>query len=214
MKKLPLLIILFIVGISIGFAVTQSESASNKVPTFEDVLAIIKKYEGMHSSKHWPLIGYGHKVMPGEKYTRGKVLSESEADALARKDLAKLCAIYRSYGPDSLILAALAYNCGIGVVAKSSVLAKLKAGNRDIEASYLAHSKYKGKTLAQLKRRRQEEFEALFVKDPSSVMHKGPTETAHVATTLSLDESSQNSDSIDHVSHHNHSNSKDDSNAE
>lgn len=214
MKKLPLLIILLIVGLSIGFAVTQSESASNKVPTFEDALAIIKKYEGLHSSKHWPLIGYGHLVLPGEKYSRSKVLSESEADALARKDLAKLCAIYRSYGPDSLLLAALAYNCGIGVVAKSSVLAKLKAGNRDIEASYLAHSKYRGKTLAQLKRRRQEEFDALFVKDPSSLMRKGHTETAHVATTLSLDESSQNSDSIEHVSHHNHSNSKDDSNAE
>ncbi|MDE7420838.1 MAG: glycoside hydrolase family protein, partial [Muribaculaceae bacterium] len=84
-----------------------------------------------------------------------------------RKDYAKLCAKYREFGADSLLLAALAYNCGPGVVAKSSVLSKLKAGNRDIEASYIAHSRYKGKQLSQLKRRRQEELAVLFVKDPS-----------------------------------------------
>ncbi|MDE6552634.1 MAG: lysozyme [Muribaculaceae bacterium] len=219
MKKLNLFIILFIVGLGIGFAVSQTESTPAKAPTFEDALAIIKKYEGLHSAKHWPLIGYGHKVMPGEKYSRGKALSEAEADALARKDLAKLCAIYRGYGPDSLLLAALAYNCGIGVVAKSSVLSKLKAGNRDIEASYLAHSKYRGKQLAQLKRRRQEELDMLFVKDPSTLLHnmeeKVSSEVEQIeSAALSLEGASQSTDSIPKTGSHNHSGSRNDSNAE
>ena len=171
MKKIPLLLILlFIVGISLVFAVSQSESGQRKAPTFEDAIAIIKKYEGLSGPSHWPFVGYGHKVMPGEKFTRGKKLTEAEADVLARKDYAKLCAKYREYGADSLLLAALAYNCGPGVVAKSSVLSKLKAGNRDIEASYIAHSRYKGKQLSQLKRRRQEELAVLFVKDPNTLL--------------------------------------------
>lgn len=138
-----------------------------KAPTFEDAISIIKSFEGLSSARHWPFVGYGHKVMPGEKFKRGKVLTEAEADALVRKDYAKLCAKYREYGVDSLLLAALAYNCGPGVVAKSSVLSKLKSGNRDIEASYKAHCRYRGKQLSQLKRRRETELAALFVKDPS-----------------------------------------------
>ncbi len=209
MKKLPLLIFLVIVGIAIGFAVSVSTPEKQKAPTFEDAVAIIKKYEGLHSPKHWPLIGYGHKVMPGEKFSRTKKLSEAEADALLRKDYAKLCAMYRSYGADSLLLAALAYNCGIGVVAKSSVLSKLKAGNRDIEASYIAHSKYRGKQLAQLKRRREEELATLFVKNPKPLIQEAQqvlSEAEHIeGSVLSLDHPEQN-DSVHHArAEHKHS---------
>ena len=56
------------------------------------------------------------------------------------------------------------------MVAKSSVLSKLKSGNRDIESSYKAHCRYKGKQLSQLKRRREEELATLFVKDPSLLL--------------------------------------------
>ncbi|MDE6379565.1 MAG: glycoside hydrolase family protein, partial [Muribaculaceae bacterium] len=183
MKKTTLLILIFIIGLGLGFALTQTDTSPRKAPTFEDAIAIIKKYEGLSGPSHWPFVGYGHKVMPGEKFTRGKKLSEAEADALARKDYAKLCAKYREYGADSLLLAALAYNCGPGVVAKSSVLSKLKAGNRDIEASYIAHSRYRGKQLSQLKRRRQEELATLFVKDPSSLITElGKEVTSEVET--------------------------------
>ena len=131
---------------------------------FEKAVTVIKKYEGLHKNKG-QLIGYGHKVIKGDKYKRGANLTEAQADALLRDDLAKLCAKYRSFGKDSLLLSALAYNCGIGVVAKSSVYKNLKNGNRDIKASYLAHSKYRGRTLSQLKRRRAEEYETLFIPD-------------------------------------------------
>lgn len=172
MKKTHLLLIIFLALFGIGYAVSQSEQSNRAAPTFEDAITIIKKYEGLSSAKHWPFVGYGHKVMPGEKFTRGKALSASEADALVRSDYAKLCAKYREFGADSLLLAALAYNCGSGVVAKSSVLSKLKAGNRDIETAYVAHCRYKGKQLAQLKRRRQEELATLFIKNPTEVFHE------------------------------------------
>lgn len=214
MKKLPLLLILLIVGLGIGFAVSQTDTEPRKAPTFEDAIAIIKKYEGLSGPSHWPFVGYGHKVMPGEKFTRGKKLSEAEADALARKDYAKLCAKYREFGADSLLLAALAYNCGPGVVAKSSVLSKLKAGNRDIEASYIAHSRYKGKQLSQLKRRRQEELATLFVKDPTTLINETEREiNSEVkqieATALSLEEASRQADSIHHADSQHHSGSDD-----
>lgn len=201
MKKLPLLILLFFVGLGLVFAVAQSDAVKKKAPTFEDAIAIIKKYEGLSGPSHWPFVGYGHKVMPGEKFTRGKKLSEAEADALARKDYAKLCAKYREFGADSLLLAALAYNCGPGVVAKSSVLSKLKAGNRDIEAAYIAHSRYRGKQLSQLKRRRQEELATLFIKEPERLAQETGaevrTEMQHIeASVLSLAHPEQNDSAV------------------
>lgn len=201
MKKLQLLTLLFILGLGLGFAVSQTDTEPKKAPTFEDAIAIIKKYEGLSGPSHWPFVGYGHKVMPGEKFSRSKKLSEAEADALARQDYAKLCAKYREYGVDSLLLAALAYNCGPGVVARSSVLSKLKAGNRDIESSYLAHCRYNGKQLSQLKRRRQEELATLFVKDPSTLINQLTTEveqeTQHIeASAIALEEAAQQADSI------------------
>lgn len=136
---------------------------------FEKAVEIIKKYEGMHSPKHYPLVGYGHQVLPGEKYSRTKALSEKEADALLRKDLLKNCAVFREYGKDSLLLGVLAYNIGSGNVKRSTVTSKLKAGNRDIRSNYLAHCRYKGKELPQLKRRRTEEFNELFIIDNDTV---------------------------------------------
>lgn len=210
MKKLHLFILLIIIGAGLGLALTQTETETKKAPTFEEAIAIIKKYEGLSGPNHWPFIGYGHKVMPGEKFTRGKRLTEAEADALARQDYAKLCARYRDFGVDSLLLAALAYNCGPGIVAKSSVLTKLKAGNRDIEASYIAHSRYRGKQLSQLKRRRQEELATLFVKDPLTLIHETKedvgSEMKHIeASAISLEASSQHSDSLrNEASTHHH----------
>lgn len=39
-------------------------------------------------------------------------LSEKDADALLRKNLRKYCAVFRSYGSDSLFLVCVSYNCG------------------------------------------------------------------------------------------------------
>ncbi|MDE7380711.1 MAG: glycoside hydrolase family protein [Muribaculaceae bacterium] len=148
---------------------SQETSPKNEVSNYEKAVEIIKKYESLHSPRHWPLVGYGHKVLPGEKFSRTKALSEKEADQLLRKDLDKLCKIFRSYGKDSLLLATLAYNIGNGAVSRSSVVKKLASGNRDIKANYIAHCKYRGKEHPQIKRRRIEEFEALFEPDTIEV---------------------------------------------
>ncbi len=152
------------VGSSGAIGAVSSGVKKNYSPEFEKAVTVIKKYEGLHKNKG-SLIGYGHKVIAGDKYKAGANLTEAQADALLRSDLEKLCAKYRSFGKDSLLLSALAYNCGIGTVAKSTVYKNLQQGNRDIKASYLAHSKYRGKTLSQLKKRREEEFELLFIPD-------------------------------------------------
>lgn len=132
---------------------------------FERAVDMIKKYETINKPSHWPYVGYGHLVMPGEKFSRTKALSEAEADALLRKDLLKNCAVFRSYGADSLLLGVLAYNIGSGNVKKSSVAKLLREGNRDIAASYLAHCRYRGKQHAGLRKRRAEELDKLFITD-------------------------------------------------
>lgn len=137
-----------------------------EISPFEEAVEIIKKYETLHQPKHWPLVGYGHKVLPGENFSRRKALSEIEADALLRKDLLKNCAVFREFGPDSLLLGVLAYNIGSGATLRSSIVKKLRAGNRDIESAYIAHSRYKGKIHSQIRRRRIEEFETLFIQNP------------------------------------------------
>ena len=144
---------------------TQPTAEASDSSLFEEAVQIIKKYETLHSPKHWPLVGYGHKVLPGETFNRKRALSEKEADALLRKDLLKNCAVFRDFGPDSLLLGVLAYNIGSGATLRSSVVRKLRAGDRDIESAYLAHSRYRGKVHNQIRQRRIEEFEALFIND-------------------------------------------------
>ena len=143
------------------------------VDMFEQAVAIIKKYEGMHHAKNWPLVGYGHKVLPGEKFSQ-TTLSESKADELLRKDLLKNCAVFREFGADSLLLGTLAYNIGSGNVKRSSVTRELRNGNRDIRELYLKHCRYRGKTLSQLQRRRIEEFDILFIKNPEDSVNNFP----------------------------------------
>ncbi len=133
------------------------------LPLFERAVLIIKKFETLHKPKHWPYVGYGHQVQPGEPYRRGCQLTEKEADALLRKDLRKFCALYSKYGKDSVLLGALAYNCGPGVVNKSTVLKKLKSGNRNIFKAYSSHCHYKGKFHKGLHTRRLTELAALFI---------------------------------------------------
>ena len=133
---------------------------------FEKAVGIIKKYEGMSTPRHWPFVGHGHLVLPGEKFSRARALTAAEADDLLRRDLRKLCSRFSRYGRDSLILAVLAYNIGPGNVLKPRVLKKLASGERDIKESYLAHCRYRGKVLRSLQKRRAEEYHELYLGDP------------------------------------------------
>lgn len=158
----------FIVSMMIAIAAfcgsyaNASTGASYTEHEFEQAVQLIKKYETLHSPCHWPLIGYGHMVQPGESYKKGQKLTEKQADALLRKDLKKFADLYKSYGRDSLLLGVLAYNVGPGRVNKSSVVRLLKDGNRNIREAFESMCRYKGKVHKQIRARRIEEFKALF----------------------------------------------------
>lgn len=173
-------------GLSLNSTGSEKQNSQTN-DDFEKAVEIIKKYEGLHQPRHWPLVGYGHQVLPGEKYSRSRTLSEKEADALLRKDLLKNCAVFRSFGPDSLILGVLAYNIGSGATMRSSVVKKLKAGDRDIYDNYVAHSKYKGKTHSQIKKRRIEEFETLFIKEVKLETHENSGSGKDVSEQISVE---------------------------
>lgn len=103
MRKL----LFFFVALLSLVAATPAANAKRSImelPPFERAVLIIKKFETLHKPKHWPYVGYGHQVQPGEPYRRGVQLTERQADALLRKDLRKFCALYSQYGKDSLLL--------------------------------------------------------------------------------------------------------------
>lgn len=155
----------------IPFQIFAMDESKNEAPAsdFEKAVQLIKKYEGLHQPRHWPLVGYGHKILSGERYSRSKALSENQADALLRKDLKKNIAVFREFGPDSLILGVLAYNIGSDNVKRSKFTAALRAGNRDVKDLYIAHCRYRGKPHTQIRNRRIEEFEQLFIPDLRAV---------------------------------------------
>lgn len=134
---------------------------------FEVAVACIKRYEGMHDSRHHPYVGYGHKLLPGESFP---AMTEKIADSLLRADLKQKCAAFRRFGADSLLLGVLAYNVGesrllgYGDRPKSRLIRKLEAGDRGIYAEYTAYCHYQGKAVPSIRRRREEEFKLLFIK--------------------------------------------------
>ena len=156
------MILMAIVAVSVTSPAFAQKRNIMELPLFERAVLIIKKFETMHKPKHWPYIGYGHQVQPGEPYRRGVQLTESQADALLRKDLAKFVSLYKDYGNDAVLLGALAYNCGPGVVNKSSILKRLKAGDRNIFQAYTSHCRYKGKWHKGIYTRRLTELAILF----------------------------------------------------
>lgn len=160
MKKL-LMMFFALLTVMVGNAAGRKINIMD-LPPFERAVIIIKKFETLHRPKDYPYVGYGHRVLPGEPYRRGVQLTEKQADALLRKDLRKFVSLYKAYGKDALLLGVLAYNCGPGVVNKSSILKKLKSGNRDIFKAYTSHCRYKGKFHKQLHQRRITEYIVLF----------------------------------------------------
>ena len=161
MKKI-LLMFLALLIVMVGNAAGRKINIM-ELPPLERAVIIIKKFETLHRPKDYPYVGYGHRVLPGEPYRRGVQLTEKQADALLRKDLQKFISLYKAYGKDALLLGVLAYNCGPRVVNKSTVLKKLKSGNRDIFKSYTAHCRYKGKFHKGIYTRRLTEFAALSI---------------------------------------------------
>ena len=91
-------------------------------PAFEKAVAIIKRYEALHTARNWPYVGYGHRVVKGDPYKKGDVLTEAEAEAQLRKDLKQFIKMFDCYGNNALLLGVLSYNIGPTNVKKSSVI--------------------------------------------------------------------------------------------
>lgn len=133
---------------------------------FERAVRCIKYYEGWHTEKDHPYIGYGHLLRPGENLTSSLTLAQ--ADSLLRSDLLEYCRLFRSYGRDSLLLAALSYNVGPakvtggGAYPKSRLLSMIESGERSIHAEYVNFSFWRGKSVASIRRRRLSELRLLF----------------------------------------------------
>lgn len=138
-----------------------------ELPPFERAVVVIKHFEGWHSARHYPYVGYGYCIRPGERLTAD--ITEMQADSLLRHDLLKMCALFRHLGKDSLVVGCLAYQVGpyrllgYGKISKSTLVKKLEAGNRNIYKDFVAYRCYKGKPVTSIERRRKTEFEWLFV---------------------------------------------------
>lgn len=136
-----------------------------KNPLFEKAVACIKVFEGWHTGPDY--IGYGHRLLPGEKLTVN--LTEIQADSLVRADLLKRYATFRRFGKDALLLSVLSYNVGeyrllgYGKIPKSNLIRKLEKGDRDIYKEYISFRKYKGKVIRSIERRRELEFELFYI---------------------------------------------------
>lgn len=141
-----------------------------ELPPFERAVLIIRYYETLHGKEKWPTIGFGHVVQPGEPYKEVVSLTEREADALLRKDLKKFCAMFRSFGKDSLLLACVSYNCGPAKILggngykNSRLIRKLEFGNRDILHEYLSFCHYNGKVHPGIRRRWWVEYRLLWTR--------------------------------------------------
>ena len=74
----------------------------NSHPKADIAVELVKKYEGLHDRSDYPYYGYGHRRLPNEKLSYG--MTEAEAEALLRKDLAVRYRLFRKYGKDALLL--------------------------------------------------------------------------------------------------------------
>ena len=82
---------------------TDGQAAIYRLPLMERAFLCTRYFEGWHSEKHHPYVGWGHRVQSGESYS-ARTMTKRQADALLRKDLRKFCAIFRKFGRDSLLL--------------------------------------------------------------------------------------------------------------
>ena len=138
---------------------TDGQTAIYRLPLFERAVRYTKYFEGWHSEKHHPYVGWGHKLLPNEKYS-ARTMTKRQADELLRKDLRKFIAMFRKFGVDSTLLGTLAYNVGPAKLLGSK---KLEAGDRNIYREYIAFCNYKGKRHAMLLKRRKAEFALLYI---------------------------------------------------
>lgn len=148
-------------------AVTAQERMTEQ-QRFNLAVEIIKHFEGWHTVRNYPYVGWGHQLQPGERYS-ARTMTKAQGDRLLRHDLMKMYRLFDGYGKDQLLLAVLAYNVGPYAILgtskrpRSTLLRKLEAGNRNIFHDYMRFCRYKGRKVKSIERRRYVEFSLLFI---------------------------------------------------
>ena len=90
---------------------TDGQAAIYRLSLMERAFLCCRYFEGWHSEKSYPYVGWGHKLLPGEKYS-ARTMTKRQADTLLWKDLRKFVAMFRKFGVDSTLLGTLAFNVG------------------------------------------------------------------------------------------------------
>lgn len=159
--------VLLIVGFFFMETGAVSSQSLFRLTPFERAVICTMYFESWHDERHYPYVGYGHRLLPGETYS-ARTLTREQGEALLRKDLLKYCAMFRQYGKDSLLLATLAYNVGpyklLGSksIPKSKLIKKIESGDRNIYREYIAFCHLNGKRHAMLLKRRKTELLLLY----------------------------------------------------
>ena len=136
-----------------GYAKAQTRGGDSSPPLpkeisaelFDNAVTLIKEFEGWHSAKHYPYIGYGHKLLPHENFTAD--ITEEQADSLLRADLLELTVLAYNVGHSRLL--------GYGKRPKSNLIKKIESGDRDFYEEYISYRCYKGKPIPSIERRRK-----------------------------------------------------------
>lgn len=144
-----------------------TDSGEKQEIMFSKAIACVKKFEGWHTSRNYPYVGWGHCLLPGEKLDSH--LTKAQGDSLLRVDLRKRCVTFRRFKKDSLLLAVLSYQVGeyrllgYGKIPKSNLIRKLERGDRNIYKEYISYRMWKGKVIRSIERRRKCEFALLYI---------------------------------------------------
>ena len=149
-------------------SVMMAKERMTELQRFNLAVEIIKHFEGWHTVRNHPYVGWGHQLQPGERYS-ARTMTKAQGDRLLRQDLMKMYRLFDGYGKDQMLLAVLAYNVGPYAILgtskrpRSTLLKKLDAGNRNIFHDYMRFCRYKGRKVKSIERRRYVEFSLLFI---------------------------------------------------
>ena len=167
MRTIRHFILLFMICLFCQPILAQRKVRLADLPPFERAVVVVKYFEGLHGREHYPYVGYGHRLLPGERFTAN--MTERQADSLLRADLWKCFEHFKGYGKDALLLTLLAYNVGVGRLLgygrhpKSQLIKKIETGNRNFYREYVSFCRYKGNVLSGLVKRRQVEFALFYI---------------------------------------------------